>query len=83
MVGVGDGVLLVGGGVATSVEVRSPVGSTVLVLLVVLSPKRYEMYTYGAAHFAEVCYIPLIVVQWGCSLPVASVTVLVEVVDGA
>ena len=52
MVGVRDGVLLVGSGVATSVGVRSPVGSTVLLLLVVLGPKRYEMYTYGAAHFA-------------------------------
>ena len=38
LVGVGDRVLLVGGSVETSVEVRSPAGSTVLMLLVVLSP---------------------------------------------
>ena len=39
LVGIVDGVLLVGGsGVATSVGVKSPVGSTVLMLLVVLSP---------------------------------------------
>ena len=45
MVGVGDGVLLVGSGVATCVGVRSTVGSTVLVLLVVLGPvEMYGMY---------------------------------------
>ena len=38
LVEVVDGVPLVGGSVATSVGVRSPVASTVLMLLVVLSP---------------------------------------------
>ena len=38
VVGVGDGALLVGGGVAMSVGGGLPVGSTVLMLLVVLGP---------------------------------------------
>ena len=38
LVGIVDDVPLVGGGVATSVGVRSPVVSTVLMLLVVLCP---------------------------------------------
>ena len=40
---VDEGLLIVDGAMATSVRVGSPVGSTVLMLLVVLSP--VEMYT--------------------------------------
>ena len=56
LVGIGDGIpLVVGGAVAASVGVRSPVGSTVLMLLVVLSPVgvyniHVEQYVY------KVCY---------------------------
>ena len=46
LVEVVDGALL-GSAVVASVGVGSPVGSTVLVLVVVLGSKRYEMYTYG------------------------------------
>ena len=54
-VGVGDGVLLIVGVVAASVGFRSPVVSTVLMLLVVLSPVgvyniHVEQYIY------KVCY---------------------------
>ena len=56
LVEVVDGALL-GSVVVASVGVGSSVGPTVVMLLVVLGPKRYEMYTYGAVHFAEVCYI--------------------------
>ena len=53
LVGIVDGVLLVGGSVATSVGARSPVGSTVLMLLVVLGP--VEMYKYvPGSHFTKV-----------------------------
>ena len=55
LVNMGDGVPLVGGGVATSVGSGLPVGSTVLMLLVVLSPVgvyniHVEQYIY------KVCY---------------------------
>ena len=53
VVGVGDGVLLVVGGVVASVGVRSPVGSTVPVLLVVLSPVGVYKYVPGS-HFTKV-----------------------------
>ena len=47
--------LLVGGGVATSVGVRSPVGSTVLMLLVVLDP--VEVYNIHVEQYIyKVCY---------------------------
>ena len=55
MVGVGDGILLVGSGVATSVGVRSSVGSTVLMLLVVLGPVGvYNIHV--EQHIYKVCY---------------------------
>ena len=48
-VGVGNGVLLVGGSVATSVGVKSPVASTVLLMLVVLSSvEMYGMYVWSS-----------------------------------
>ena len=44
---VGDGVLLVVGGVAVFGGVRSPVGSTVPVLMAVIGPvERYIIRTY-------------------------------------
>ena len=47
--------LLVGDGVAASVGVRSPVGSTVLMLLVVLGP--VEVYNIHMEQYVyKVCY---------------------------
>ena len=51
LVGIVGGRLLVVGGVVASVGVRSPVGSTVLMLLVVLCP--VEVQNIGQ-HFAKV-----------------------------
>ena len=55
LVNIGDGVPLVGGGVATSVGSGILVGSTVLMLLVVLGP--VEVYNIHMEQFAyKVCY---------------------------